>query len=564
MRTILTLSFIIFAGLSFAEDNAALLGTPELTGDLKEVRLVVAFDKGEGVGKATKNKDVILLDIMPATLPVAGIEIPFSDMLVSKIKTEQYDKTVVRITITCIKECEFSINNEKVRISLVLTPTSGVQVNEAAKKLEENSVSMEKVAQATTEAVAKSETTSEAGEFGVGSLAGKKGNLEQIVDHINTLNADLPSLLNILCTEAGFNLITSKSVSGTIPSIQLKNVSLKKVLDLLLKQNGYTYKVEGNIIRVATNAEMKQETEESLVETRTFGISFAKAGVIMTTIMPMLSSAGKIQTDTRTNSLLVTDISMKLDEIAEILKKLDTQTKQVQIEAKLVDIGYNNTDTLGIRWDLGGGPTGGLPGAIGSDIFPPAGNVVFRGSVKAPASSSAGSFQFGIAGSTSFWLSLEALIEKREANLLANPRITTLDNVSATMNITQSNPYRSGYDAVTQISSYASIDSGIELTVLPQINRNGFITLQVTSKVSSAGTGTPPPVETRSASTSVLVRDQETLVIGGLIREQEDTLVTKIPMLGDLPLIGPLLFQSREVKKTKRDLVIFITPKIIE
>lgn len=551
-------------GLAFAQGNPATLGTPGLSGDMKIAKLVVSFDKGEGVGKITKNKNIILLDIVPATLSAAGQETPFANMLVSKIKTEQYDKTVARITLTCVKECDYTISNEKNRIMLTLKIAAVAAVKEAVKKTPDTSASMEKIANAATEAVAKSETSSGTSEFGMGNLRGRKGNIDQMVDHINTLNADLPSLLNMLCSEAGFNLITSKSVAGTIPSIQLNNVSLKKILDLILKQNGFTYKVEGNIIRVATAAEMKMETEDSLIETRSFPISFAKATILMGTVTPMLSSVGKIQADARTNSLLVTDISLKLDEVAEILRKLDTQTKQVQIEAKLVDVKCETEDKLGIRWDL---ESGGLTAPTGSDIYPPAGNLVYRGSVAPPQTSAAraGSLQFGIAGSTTFWISLEALIKNNDANLLANPRITTLDNVSATMNISQAYTYLSSYNNQTGISSYSSVDAGVSLQVLPQINRNGFITLQVQPQVSSiVSAGPPPVVDSRSANTTVLVKDGETLIIGGMIREDEVVTSAKVPILGDIPLLGPLLFQSKDVQKTKRNLMVFITPKIIE
>ena len=133
------------------------------------------------------------------------------------------------------------------------------------------------------------------------------------------------------------------------------------------------------------------------------------------------------------------------------------------------------------------------------------------------------------------------------------------------MNISQAYTYLSSYNNQTGISSYSSVDAGVSLQVLPQINRNGFITLQVQPQVSSiVSAGPPPVVDSRSANTTVLVKDGETLIIGGMIREDEVVTSAKVPILGDIPLLGPLLFQSKDVQKTKRNLMVFITPKIIE
>ncbi len=570
---------VCLAGAVFAQDPAQ-LGKISASGDMKEVKIEVPLKSGDAVVRAvspSKSGENILLDVVPAVLSGAGEEAPVYGMLVTKIKSEQYDKSVVRYTLTTSVRCDFTVLSAKGSVGLSLKPASAVTpapkqaaVKEPAAKpaqakpVEDSAGSMDKVAQVTGDEVAKTESKSSDSELVFGHVIGKKGNIDQLVEHINILNADLPSLLNMLCTEAGFNLVTSKSISGTIPSIQLSNVTLRKVLDLILKQNGYAYEIEGNIIRIATPAEINTETESALLETRTYGLSFAKAAIVSGTIQPFLSSKGKIQADARTNALIVTDISKKQEEVAGLVKKLDEKTAQVSIEAKLLDINYTAEQNLGIRWDVQGG---GQTSPIGTDIYPPGGNSVFRGTV-APAqatTSNSGSLQFGVAGATNFWASLNMLIQNNEANVKASPRITTLDNTTATMNISQAYPYLASYNQSTGVASYSSVDAGVTLSVTPQVNRNGFITLQVIPTVSSVvNPGPPPVVDSRTASTTVLVKDGETLVIGGMLRDDETKVVAKVPILGDIPLLGPLLFSSTYTKTTKRDLVVLITPRILE
>ena len=570
------LSGVLLAGALFAQDTAQ-LGKISASGDMKEVKISVPIQKGDAAASPSKTNAAVILDVLPAVLSAAGEEKQAAGMLVTKIKSEQYDKTVVRYTLFTSVPSDFTAVTEKGRIVILIKPsivkaevpkpagTKPVSAKPAeVAPAEEPQSSMDKMTQVAGDEVAKTEKKNSDSELVLGHVVGKKGNIDQIVEHINILNADLPSLLNMLCTEAGFNLVTSKSISGNIPSIQLSNVTLRKVLDLILKQNGYAYEIEGNIIRIATPAEINTEAESALLETRTYGLSFAKAAIVVGTIQPFLSSKGKIQADARTNALIVTDISKKQEEVADLVKKLDAKTAQVSIEAKLLDINYTAEQNLGIRWDIEGG---GQHSPIGTDIYPPAGNSVFRGTVAPPqaTTSNAGTLQFGVAGSTNFWASLNVLIQNNDANVKASPRITTLDNTTATMNISQAYPYLSSYNQSTGVASYSSVDAGVTLSVTPQVNRNGFITLQVIPTVSSVvNPGPPPVVDSRTASTTVLVKDGETLVIGGMLRDDETITTAKVPILGDIPLLGALLFQSRYTKVTKRDLVVLITPRILE
>ncbi len=446
---------------------------------------------------------------------------------------------------------------------IALTRAKKVEVQNKPKP-----VSLQESTKKIGEMVASSEELDKTDQFALQKGTMRKGDLDQIVPYVSLTNADLTTFLNTILAEAGFNLVTSRSVAGTIPSIQLKSVSLRKILDLVLKQNGFSYKADGNILRVATPAELKAEEESALVETRYFSIRFAKAADLQTSISPFLSGNGKIQSDPRTNTIIITDITSKMDTFATLISSLDTKTPQVNIEAKLIDLKVDVEDKLGIRWDVETGSTTGQGSGLMTDIYPGTANTTqTKMSVSPPDTSNAkaGQFQFGIAGATSFWVSLDALIATNDANLLANPRITTLDNKMATIDITQAYSYVSGFNAQTGVTTYASVNAGVTLQVTPQVNNDEYITLQVLPTVSSVVSAGPPPIiDSRTANTQVMIKDGDTFVIGGLIREDEVVTVNKVPLFGDIPLIGPLLFQNKTVTKTKRDLVVFMTPHIIK
>jgi type II secretory pathway component GspD/PulD (secretin) len=267
--------------------------------------------------------------------------------------------------------------------------------------------------------------------------------------------------------------------------------------------------------------------------------------------------------DVRTNTIIVTDIDIKLAVISELIRKLDSKTSQVSIAAKLVDLKRDISDSLGISWDVRGG---GTDTGLGGSMYGAADNVVGRVTVSPPGSAiSAGAFQFGFAGSTALFARIDGLVKTGNAKLLANPKITVLDNKTATMNISQSYSYLSAFNAQTGVGTYSSIDAGVSLKVTPQINQNGWVTLEVTPTVGSVVEAGPPPVvDSRSTTTTVLVKDGDTLVIGGMIRDDDIETINKVPILSDIPLIGSFLFSSKVTTKTQRELVVFVTPQIVK
>ena len=573
MKKVAVLLTVMLSAFSFAQTpkgTNAVIGDFFLAATADSAVLTIPVKEGMDLlkdPKVTVEKNQVIIDLMPAVTAGDAAEKAISNSVVLSHSIFQYQanpQKITRIIVKTSEKCDFIKEMDATKIIVTLKKSKGPV---AAKKILK-AVTLEESTKKTGELVASSEEVDKTDQFALQKGAMKKGDLDQIVPYVSLTNADLITFLNTILAEAGFNIVTSRSVSGTIPSIQLKSVSLRKILDLVLKQNGFSYKTEGNILRVATPAELKAEEESALVETRYFAIKFAKAADLQTSLSPFLSGTGKIQSDPRTNTIIITDITTKMETFATLITSLDTKTAQVNIEAKLIDLKVDIEDKLGIRWDVETGSTTGMGSGLMTDICPgTANNTQTKISVSPPGTSNAkaGQFQFGIAGAASFWVSLDALIATNDANLLANPRITTLDNKMATIDITQAYSYVSGFNAQTGVTTYASVNAGVTLQVTPQVNNDEYITLQVVPTVSSVVAAGPPPiVDTRTANTQVMIKDGDTFVIGGLIREDEVVTVNKVPIFGDIPLIGPLLFQNKTVSKTKRDLVVFMTPHIIK
>ena len=571
MKKIAVLLAVMLCAFSFAQNDKgtnAVIGDITLDATADSAVLTIPLKEGSELlkePKVTADKNQVTIDLMPAVTAGDAAEKAVMSSIVTTYSIFQYQanpQKITRIIVKTTDKCDFVKEMDATKIVITLAKSKEPVVEAKPGK----PVSLEESTKKLGEMVASSEEVDKMDQFALQKGAMKKGDLDQIVPFVSLTNADMTTFLNTILTEAGFNLVTSRSVSGTIPTIQLKSVSLRKILDLVLKQNGFSYKVDGNILRVATPAELKAEEESALVETRYFSIKFAKAAELQSSISPFLSGTGKIQADPRTNTLIITDITNKMETFTTLIASLDTKTAQVNIEAKLVDLKVDVADKLGIRWGVETGNTAGQGTGLMTDIYSGSPNTtkIKIGSQPVPIGASTGQFQFGVAGATSFWVSLDALISSNDANLLANPRITTLDNKTATIDITQSQRFLSAVNSVTGAPTYDDINVGVKLEVTPQINSDEYITLKVKPEVSAAGAGSPPVVDSRTANTEVMIKDGDTFVIGGLIREDESVAISKVPILGDIPLIGPLLFQSKVVSKTKRDLVVFITPRIIK
>jgi type IV pilus assembly protein PilQ len=373
-------------------------------------------------------------------------------------------------------------------------------------------------------------------------------------------------------------------------TIRLTDVPWEKALDVILRTYGYAYEREGNIIRVTTTANL---ANEELV-TEVFSLNYANAKDVPLAIEEMLSDRGKVKFDERANLVIVTDIAPNVYKIRQVIEKLDMRTQQVNIEAKMIETTLDKDDKLGINWTTQITATGAsrpitapfdrkgkggmwypegdttAKGNTSVGIFPPSPGTAFP--MAAPTN-----FTFGTLSFASFQAALEILKSKTGTKILSNPRITTLNNKEA--KITVATNYniptyeRNASTGNYEITGYQEKELGIILSVTPQINSEGFIMVKLEPEVSafstwdtfttSGGTISAPRYVVRKASTEVMVKDGETIAIGGLIKESTTDTVVKVPVLGDIPVLS-LLFKKKEKSIETTDLLIFVTVNLVK
>jgi type IV pilus assembly protein PilQ len=380
---------------------------------------------------------------------------------------------------------------------------------------------------------------------------------------IDVQNADIKTVLESFAEFAGVNIIAGPEVQGEVTA-HIKNVPWRQALDILLKSHGYGSEEQYGVIRVSTIDQLtKEELERQAADrkkddllplvTRIIPLAFAKAEEMKKALDKIVSQRGNIQVEEGSNALVVTDIEKNVDKVERMAKSLDTKLKQVEIVAKMVDVDANATKDLGIRWDF-------------LNLAPANVGVVGDGVIDVQSPAPAGTFRIGTVRS---WGELRAVIDMLEqtnkANIISNPRIVTADNREASILVGKEIPLIVSDEAGNPITELTKV--GIGLRVTPHVNLDGTITLDLhpeVSELSSQATVQGGVIISMSeADTRVVVNDGETAVIGGLISKVESSLERGIPILKDVPFIGNL-FKYKNTTKKNRELIIFITPRIVE
>ena len=392
--------------------------------------------------------------------------------------------------------------------------------------------------------------------------------------------ADIKNVLKVLAYKSGVNIISGPEVVGLV-NIQLKNVPWQKALDVILSTYGYSYEQKGTVIMVTTVDNLKKRREDAkvladqeLLSTETFLLSFSKAEDVVKTLDKMKTARGSINFDQRTNSLIVTDIQSNIALFREVMKKLDAVTPQILIEARIIETQLDHSETLGLAWPTQLGVS--MTGATRSSSFPWKRQ---NASTYLPATTQAAAptLTYGTITPSSLALTLDMLQSRTNTNVISNPQIVTLDNQPAKINVGKKYPLPKYTYSDTQdklvISGWDYIDYGLTFNVTPHVNGEGTVTLDIepvimdsSSSVKfqfSATVSTEVPIlSTESAKTSVMIRDGETLVIAGLIKDKKTKVVDKVPFLGSIPILG-LLFTHKNDTIVKSELVMFLTPHII-
>ena len=392
--------------------------------------------------------------------------------------------------------------------------------------------------------------------------------------------ADLRTVLRAIAEFSGRNIVLGNNARGTV-RIQLKNVAWQDALKAVLRANGLDYVEDGSVIRVDEASKLNQEKVEretanartlELVplETRIVKLNYANAGELTGPLASSLSKRGSVQVEKRTNSLIITDLPTNLDAVSQMALQLDSQTPQIEITAKLVDVDAEAIQSIGVVWNHGYQASQFVKDNSNAPVYlKPAtsssGNEQLGSGVNAPVGSPAGRITVGLFQK---WGDLEAQLQVlasiNKANVISNPRITTVDNREAKIVVGQKIPLIVQDVAGNPVSQLQTV--GIQLKVTPHLTSEKKIIMDLHPEVSDLASGATVQggliINTSEADTRVMVDDGQTAVIGGLIRTNETTTHVGVPILKDIPIVG-LLFSSKSTSKQNRELIIFVTPKIV-
>ncbi len=414
---------------------------------------------------------------------------------------------------------------------------------------------------------------------------------------LNFQDIEVRSVLQLIADFTDLNLVASDTVSGRI-TLRLKNVPWDQALELILKTKGLDKRQVGNVLLVGPASEIaareklelenqKQISELAPLRTDFIQIRYASASELFKLFSSqagenkksMLSERGSVIVDERTNSIILTDTSDKIEEFRRVIQQLDIPVRQVLIEARIVTANANYSEELGIRWggghiedDVGGGllRMGGSLETLG-ELQKIA--VDGTGTITSPADlavdlgvTTAGATTFGIGftnNGTLLDLELSALASDGHAEVVARPKVITADKSAAVIQSGVEIPYQEASSSGATSTSFK--DAVLSLEVTPQITPDDRIIMQLHVKQDTVGAIVPGGVaiNTNSIQTEVLVDNSQTVVLGGIFTTDRNYDTTKTPFLGDLPYVGRL-FRHTTQRDDKQELLIFITPKIVQ
>jgi type IV pilus assembly protein PilQ len=401
---------------------------------------------------------------------------------------------------------------------------------------------------------------------------------------------DVGQVLRLLARQAKVNMVVSDAVTGTV-TMRLEDVTAIQAISIIVKAKGLFMDKIDNVYYIKTATERTAEP----TETDNYQFSYARAKDISPLVASQLASHDPPQIDERTNTIFFRETRSNIDNIRKMLIQIDKPTKQVMIEARLVEVSADPVQAYGINWagtvgshstpktitygaptsstsSGSGGTTSTLTGQPGPFALGNPANMNFFGSLGKLAFG-----QFAILSVPQFSAALQALNEDADAEFLANPRIVTADNQQAKIEVLRNQPIpQLNFNEQTATAVFGGFQDktfGNTLVVRPSVNKDNFITLSVKPEISNKVNDfhfifkdadvTSPIIDKRSLDSNVLIKSGDTLAIGGLLSDQVSKSKTKVPLLGDIPVLG-YAFQSHDNERHKRNLLIFVTPTIID
>ncbi|MBK2267448.1 type IV pilus secretin PilQ [Francisella philomiragia] len=397
---------------------------------------------------------------------------------------------------------------------------------------------------------------------------------------ISFKDTPVQTVLQVLSEFAGLNLVVSSSVRGNV-SIDLKNVPWNEVMNIVLVSKGLATKKMSSILYVATAAEiaaqeqLELQTKRSLENNATLvtefiPLNYTTAQAAQTVITSMakqnggiMSPRGSITSDARTNTLIVTDTEEKIPLIRNVINEIDIPNDQVLIEARIVEVSRTSGLELGFNYNVNYDPYVNLGLSTFSNTAPKPGE-------QNPVVASTLNLAYTLAGGLQLEMEIRALENESLANLVSSPHLVVSNNETAFIKDGKDVPYQQA--TASGAASVAFQEAVLELQVTPQIAPDGNIVMEVlvtknsvgaSSGKTSTGEDLPPIINKREVTTKVMVKDSETVVIGGIYTKEQAETRNKIPFLGDIPYLG-YLFSYTKIEDRDAELLIFITPKIIE
>jgi type IV pilus assembly protein PilQ len=430
---------------------------------------------------------------------------------------------------------------------------------------------------------------------------------------LNFQDIETRAVLQLLAETSGRNIVVSDTVQGNV-TLRLRNVPWDQALDIVMTTKGLDMRQNGNVIIVAPAEEIAAretadlEAKQAIAElepmySEFLQVNYAKAGELAALISgdgstgnSLLSDRGSIAVDARTNTLLVQDTAERLQDIRRMVTTLDVPIKQVLIESRIVIVNDDFSRDIGFRWGVtaindnsagdggqfltgtGNGADTMVNSAI-SNLGDPANGTIYpvqvptlgdRYNVNVPIANAAGRIALAVLESDFLVdLELSALEAEGAGEIVSTPRVITANQKEASIKQGVEIPYQqSASSGATTVQFKEAV---LELTVTPQITPDNNIIMDLSVSKDNVGEiistgglgGTVPSIDTRSVETQVLVKDGQTVVLGGIYETERRETVTKVPFLGDIPVVGRL-FKSTQRINNKAELLIFVTPRILE
>lgn len=391
-------------------------------------------------------------------------------------------------------------------------------------------------------------------------------------------DADIRNVFRILHEISGKNFIIGNDVQGRV-TLKLDQVPWDQVLDLVTRMNKLGVSVEGNIVRIAPHATIEAEkaaerkTKEAEQEaapliTEYIPINYATATAIQVHLSEVKTERGKVTVDERTNMLIMTDVRDAIQRAREVIKRLDIVTRQVMIEARIVEASADFSRDIGIQWgfehmtERGSNALGGPYGFSGG--------LANNYAVNLPAASATGAIDFTFArlgsGLTQFTIdaSLQAMESQGVGRIISSPKVLTMDNKPAIIKQGKQIPYQTSEEGTISVTFK---DAVLQLEVTPHITSDNRIAMVINATKDAPDPGISvlgqPAISKKQVTTELLVNNGDTIVIGGIITEDTGTSQGSVPGLGKIPVLG-WLFKNQSKRDSRTELLVFISPTIVE